>query len=113
MNTVEEVTTELGRKPISILNKLGVLVKSGSMTRSPRSRAPKIGGQPALPPGKKNHPPPPSGPRSGSPIEGYRDHKACWAAAIDIRDAFLNIPVGKDRFALTAAKPTKEPRDEQ
>ena len=42
-------------------------------------------------------------------LDRYRQgEQECWLAAVDIRDAFMNIPVMEDRFALAAAVPTKD-----
>ena len=41
-------------------------------------------------------------------INEYKKGSQLWIAAVDIRDAFMNIPVSGDRFALTAALPPKE-----
>ena len=39
-------------------------------------------------------------------LEQYRKgQEECWLAAVDIRDAFMNIPVMQDRFALAAVVP--------
>ena len=41
-------------------------------------------------------------------IEGYRKGSKCWLACIDIKDAFMNIPIMEERYAVTAAKPTEQ-----
>ena len=112
--SIEEATQELQRKPV--LNKLGVLVKTKiengvevkkariiwDLRRSGANSCCRQGERVLLP-------------RlldlAASALEGFRKSKDCWVAVIDIRDAFLNIPVGKDRFALAAAKPKSEVND--
>ena len=36
-------------------------------------------------------------------VAAYREQKDVWLAAVDIRDAFMNIPAGKDKFMTVAA----------
>ena len=115
VKTVKEAEEELGRAPI--LNKLGVITKEKiengitskksriiwDLRRSGANQCCHQGERVLLP-------------RlldlAAAALEGYRKSQRCWLAAIDIKDAFLNIPVGRDRFALTAAKPKEKPDDQ-
>jgi len=115
VDTLEEAEAELGRKPI--INKLGVLVKE-KMEHDKVIRKSRIiwdirrsGANMCCHQGERIILPRLLDLAAGA-LEGYRDHQPCWVAAIDIKDAFLNIPAGKDRFALTAAKPKRKPQDE-
>lgn len=110
--TLELAEQELGRAPI--MNKLGVIVKekvsdTGQVTKKSRviwdlrrSGANSVCAQTEriLLPRLLDV--------AAHAIDQLRSGKDCWLAALDIRDAFMNIPVSKDRFALTAAKPSKE-----
>lgn len=115
VDTLEEAEAELGRKPI--INKLGVLVKE-KMEHDKVIRKSRIiwdirrsGANMCCHQGERIILPRLLDLAAGA-LEGYRNHQPCWVAVIDIKDAFLNIPVGKDRFALTAAKPKRKPQDE-
>ena len=106
--SLEEAEKELGRRPI--LNRLGVIVKTkedkGKITKKSRViwdlRRPQANscchqGERVLLPRLLD--------LAASAVKGMRNGKPVWIAAIDIRDAFMNIPVMKDRFATAAAKP--------
>ena len=45
---------------------------------------------------------------AASACQALRTHEQAWVLALDVRDAFLNIPAGKDRFMTLAAKPDEE-----
>ena len=40
-------------------------------------------------------------------VNAYRRQREPWLAAVDIRDAFMNIPAGEDKFVTTAALPNQ------
>eukprot|EP00435_Cladocopium_sp_Y103_P073457 s254_g43.t1 len=41
-------------------------------------------------------------------LEVYKAGSTPWLAVIDVRDAFMNIPAGDDKFATTAAMPNQQ-----
>ena len=109
-SSLEEAERELGRRPI--LNRLGVIVKHkvehGKTTKKARviwdlrrsqANACCHQGERVLLPRLLD--------LVAGALKGMRAGKQVWIAAIDIKDAFMNIPVMKDRFATTAAKPDK------
>ena len=109
-SSVEQAAAELGRQPI--LNKLGVLVKekvdAGKATRKARIiwDLKRSGANLTCHQGERVLLPRLLDLVAGI-LAGYRRDQECWVAAVDIRDAFMNIPVMKDRYALVAAKPSK------
>ena len=107
VDTEEEAKLDLGRPPV--LNKLGVVVKyngekkkcrviwdlreSGANThcsQGERIVLPRLLDLATL------------------AVQKYRRRRSPWIAAVDIRDAFMNIPAGKDKFVTTAAIPRKQ-----
>eukprot|EP00435_Cladocopium_sp_Y103_P051935 s1011_g16.t1 len=111
VSSIEEAEAELGRKPV--LNRLGVLVKEkiegDRVTKKTRIiwDLRRSGANSCCHQGERVLLPRLLDLAAGA-LEGYRKGQRCWVAAVDIKDAFLNVPVGKDRFALVAAKPKKE-----
>eukprot|EP00435_Cladocopium_sp_Y103_P017439 s3840_g4.t1 len=109
--TLEEATEELGRTPI--INRLGVIVKekiadNGEVVRKSRiiwdlrrSGANSVCSQTEriILPRLLDV--------AAHALEQMRLGRQCW----DIKDAFLNVPVTKDRFALVAAKPANDQGD--
>ena len=97
---------ELGRPPI--LNRLGVLVKEKEgikkfrviwdLKESQANLACSQGERIILP--RLND-------VAEAAVKEYRQDQEVWLTAVDVRDAFLNIPAGKDKFATTAAIPVK------
>ena len=106
-----KVQHELGRLPI--VNKLGVITKTkeehGKITKKSRiiwdlrrsgANACCCQGERILLPRLLD--------LAAGAIDGYKKGNKCWLACIDIRDAFMNIPIMKERYAVTAAKPTAQ-----
>ena len=107
VDSEEEAKTDLGKQPV--LNKLGVVVKfngdkkkcrviwdlreSGANTHCSQGERIVL-------------------PRlldlASAAVQKYRRQRTPWIAAVDIRDAFMNIPAGRDKFVTTAAIPNKE-----
>ena len=103
--SMEEATAELGRPPV--LNKLGVVVKYNAYgTKKSRiiwdlreSRANQLcnQGERILLPRLLDV--------AQQAIRVYRSGSTPWLAAVDIRDAFMNIPSGQDKRYTVAARP--------
>ncbi|CAK9106255.1 Uncharacterized protein SCF082_LOCUS49493 [Durusdinium trenchii] len=103
--SMEEATAELGRPPV--LNKLGVVVKYNAHgTKKSRiiwdlreSRANQLcnQGERILLPRLLDV--------AQQAIRVYRSGSTPWLAAVDIRDAFMNIPSGQDKRYTVAARP--------
>eukprot|EP00435_Cladocopium_sp_Y103_P022615 s625_g5.t1 len=109
--SLEDATKELGRQPI--VNKLGVIVKE-KVEGDRASRKARIiwdlrrsGANQSCDQAERVLLPRLLDLVAGV-LEGYRKSKPCWVAAIDIKDAFMNVPVMRDRYALVAAKPKSE-----
>ena len=114
-DSVGEVQAELGRPPI--LNRLGLIIKDkindqGEVVRKSRviwdlrrSGANSMchQGERILLPRLLD--------LAADILWQIRQGKQAWIAAVDIRDAFMNIPVAGDRFALTSAIPAKKEGD--
>ena len=45
-------------------------------------------------------------------VRAYRADKEPWLVALDVRDAFLNVPAGKDKAFTVAAKPDPEGKNQ-
>eukprot|EP00435_Cladocopium_sp_Y103_P029553 s2001_g7.t1 len=113
--SIEEATTELGRRPI--LNRLGVLVKervdAGQITRKTRIiwDLRRSGANLCCDQAERVLLPRLLDIAAGA-LENYRRGLGCWLAALDFQDAFMNVPIAKDRYALVSAKPKEDdPRD--
>eukprot|EP00435_Cladocopium_sp_Y103_P005106 s7174_g1.t1 len=109
--SLEEATKELGRQPI--VNRLGVIVKE-KVEGDKASRKARIiwdlrrsGANQSCDQAERVLLPRLLDLVAGV-LEGYRQSKPCWVAAIDIKDAFMNVPVMRDRYALVAAKPKSQ-----
>ena len=104
--TESEAEKELGRKPI--LNRLGVIVKVKDgkkksrviwdLKESQANMACSQGERIILP--RLND-------VAEAAVNYYKNGEEPWLAVVDVRDAFMNIPAGSDRFATTAAIPAK------
>eukprot|EP00435_Cladocopium_sp_Y103_P053506 s1434_g17.t1 len=106
--SLEEATEELGRKPI--LNRLGVLVKeridAGKVTKKTRIiwDLRRSGANLCCHQGERVLLPRLLDLAAGA-LANYRKGVQCWLAALDFKDAFMNVPVSSDRYALVSAKP--------
>ena len=113
--SIKHAEEELGRQPI--INKLGVLVKekvdAGKTTKKARIiwDLKRSGANQSCHQGERVLLPRLLDLVAGI-LEGYRRDPRGWIAAVDIRDAFMNIPVMEDRYALVAAKPKKKADDD-
>ena len=112
VNSIDEVREELGRPPV--LNRLGLIIKEKKMDNGEISRKSRViwdlrrsGANAMCHQGERI-----LLPRlldlAADILWHSRRGQEAWIAAIDIRDAFMNIPVAGDRFALTSAIPSKD-----
>ena len=115
-HTVESLDVaeeELGRKPI--LNKLGVIVKMKEMDDNSKVKKARIiwdlrrSGANSVCQQSERVLLPRLLDVAAHAIDEYKKGNPLWIAAVDIRDAFMNVPVEGDRFALTAALPPSGP----
>ena len=106
LHSMEEAERELGRKPI--LNRLGVV--SGRQKKSRIIWDLKESGANLHCRQKERILLPRLLDLASQAIEVYRAGDQVWLAAVDIKDAFMNIPAGKDKFMTTAATSDKEGR---
>ena len=103
VSSMAEAEQELGRTPV--LNKLGVVVKYSPTGKKKarivwdlkESQANTICNQ------KERIILPRLLDLASQAVAAYREQKDVWLAAVDIRDAFMNIPAGKDKFMTVAA----------
>ena len=106
--TMDEAVHEYGRQPV--INKLGVVVKHNEagakksriiwdLKQSQANVSCHQGERIVLPPLTD---------LATSACQALRAHQQAWVLALDVRDAFLNIPAGKDRFMTLAAKPDED-----
>ena len=114
-DSLEDAERELGRLPI--VNKLGLIVKDKVNDRGETVRKARIvwdmrrsGANSVCVQGERI-----LLPRlldlAAEITRKQRQNTEVWMAAVDIRDAFMNVPVSADRFALAAAKPESRPGD--
>ena len=107
-----KVKDELGRDPI--VNKLGVITKTkeehGKITKKSRIiwDMRRSGANTCCNQGERILLPRLLDVAAGI-LEGMRNGQECWMACIDIKDAFMNIPIMAERYAVTAAKPKGDP----
>ena len=104
VNDEAEATTELGRPPI--INKLGVVVKYKDGKKKSRiiwdMRESKANlacsqGERILLPRLEDV--------AQAALKVYKKGNTPWLAVVDVKDAFMNIPSGQDKFATTSAVP--------
>lgn len=106
--TMDEAVHEYGRQPV--INKLGVVVKHNEagakksriiwdLKQSQANVSCHQGERIVLPRLTD---------LATSACQALRAHQQAWVLALDVRDAFLNIPAGKDRFMTLAAKPDED-----
>ena len=102
---VQEATLELGRAPI--VNKLGMVVKikEGKKKsrivwdlRESRANLACSQGERILLPRLDDV--------AQSALNVYKAKSTPWLAVVDVKDAFMNIPAGPDKFATASAVPT-------
>ena len=103
--TMEEATAELGQPPV--LNKLGLIVKVNDQgvkkcrliwdLRESRANAQCCQGERILLPRLLD--------LAQQAVRQYRLGNTPWLAAVDVKDAFMNIPAGADKRFTVAARP--------
>ena len=103
--TIEEARTEFGHTPI--INKLGVVVKFNEAgvkksriiwdLKQSMANCSCHQGERIILPRLTD--------LAASACQALKSHDQAWVLALDVRDAFLNIPAGRDRFMTLAAKP--------
>lgn len=113
VKTMEEAEEELGRKPH--LNKLGVVVKFNEQGVK-KSRIiwdlKESGANAQCNQGERIILPRLLDLASGA-LKAFRMGKEAWVVAIDIKDAFMNIPSGADKFMTVAVAPDLHGKDQQ
>ena len=104
VETEDEAKSELGRLPV--LNKLGVVVKFNGDKKKCRViwDVRESGANIHCSQGERIVLPRLLDLASGA-VHKYRRRRTPWLAAVDIRDAFMNIPAGSDKFVTAAAIP--------
>lgn len=102
----EAAKKDLGRAPV--LNKLGVVVKWSADKKKSRViwDLRESGANALCSQGERIVLPRLLDLAQGAVI-AYRRQREPWLAAVDIRDAFMNIPAGEDKFVTTAALPNQ------
>lgn len=102
VETEDEAKSELGRLPV--LNKLGVVVKFNGDKKKCRViwDVRESGANIHCSQGERIVLPRFLDLASGA-VHKYRRRRTPWLAAVDIRDAFMNIPAGSDKFVTAAA----------
>eukprot|EP00435_Cladocopium_sp_Y103_P023242 s2849_g5.t1 len=109
VDSIEQAEVELGRPPV--VNKLGVIVKDKVNDRGEKVRKTRVvwdmrrSGINAICNQSERILLPRLLDLAADVLRHMRGGAEAWLAAIDIKDAFLNVPVAKDRFALTSAIP--------
>eukprot|EP00435_Cladocopium_sp_Y103_P018360 s1353_g4.t1 len=116
VDSLEEAEKELGRAPI--VNKLGLIMKFKETETGEKIKKARIiwdlrrSGANATCRQSERILLPRLLDVAAHALSQYRAGKQVWMAAVDIKDAFLNVPVTEDRFALTAALPSDDPETE-
>ena len=102
----EAAMKDLGRAPV--LNKLGVVVKWSADKKKSRViwDLRESGANALCSQGERIVLPRLLDLAQGA-VNAYRRQREPWLAAVDIRDAFMNVPAGEDKFVTTAALPNQ------
>ena len=111
IGSVEQAAQELGGEPV--LNKLGVITKfnhqgvkkSRIIWDLKESRANQIchQGERIILPRLLDV--------TQQAVRVYRDGRQPWLAAVDVKDAFMNVPAGPDKRFTVAARPKAKPQE--